>query len=34
MQRIQSSIYIALRKKAGAVTAANVRDNSFDDSLV
>jgi len=29
MQRIQSSISIALRKKSGAVTAANVRDNSF-----
>jgi len=34
MQRIQSSISIALRKKSGAVTAANVRDNSFVDSLV
>jgi len=33
-QRIQSSISIALRKKSGAVTAANVRDNSFVDSLV
>jgi len=27
MQRIQSSISIALRKKSGAVTAENVRDN-------
>jgi len=34
MQRIQSSISIAQRKKSGAVTAANVRDNSFVDSLV
>jgi len=34
MQRIQSSISIALRKKSDAVTAANVRDNSFVDSLV
>jgi len=34
MQQIQSSISIALRKKSGAVTAANVRDNSFVDSLV
>jgi len=34
MQRIQSSTSIVLRKKSGAVTAANVRDNSFVDSLV
>jgi len=34
MQRIKSCISIALRKKSGAVTAANVRNNSFDDSLV
>jgi len=34
MQRIQSSISIALRKKSGAVTAASVRDKSFVDSLV
>jgi len=32
MQRIQSSVSIALRKKSGAVTAANVRYNSFVDS--
>jgi len=34
MQRIQSSISIALRKKSSAVSAANVRDNSFVASLV
>jgi len=34
MQRIQSSISISLRKKSGAVTAENVRDNSFVKSLV
>jgi len=34
MQRFQSPISIALRKKSSAVTAANVRDNSFVDSLV
>jgi len=34
MQRNQSYISIALRKKSGAVTAANVRDNSFVDRLV
>jgi len=34
MKRIQSSIAISLRKKSGAVTTANVRDNSFVDSLV
>jgi len=34
VQRIQSSISIALRNKSGAVTAINVRDNSFVDSLV
>jgi len=34
MQPIQSYISITLRKKSGAVTTANVRDNSFVDSLV
>jgi len=34
IQRIQSSTSIALRRKSGAETAANVRDNSFVDSLV
>ncbi|XP_044317580.1 uncharacterized protein LOC123038082 [Drosophila rhopaloa] len=34
MQRIQNTISIALRKKSGAVTAANIRDESFVDRLV
>jgi len=34
MQRIQSYISIALLKRSGAVTAANMRDNSFVHSLV
>jgi len=34
VQRIQTSFSIDLRKKSGAVTAINVRDNSFVDSLV